>query len=84
MFLDEMAKVFKDLGCRAAYNLDGGHCSYDTEGSGGESSLYEFYRAHFGDSDGIVFICDYSWNYEKICIFKAKNETKSPDIVFFR
>lgn len=28
MFLDEMAKVFEDLGCRAAYNLDGGHCSF--------------------------------------------------------
>lgn len=24
MFLDEMAQVFEDLGCRAAYNLDGG------------------------------------------------------------
>lgn len=30
MFLDEMAKVFEDLGCRAAYNLDGGHCSFMT------------------------------------------------------
>lgn len=28
MFLEEMAKVFEDLGCRAAYNLDGGHCSF--------------------------------------------------------
>ncbi len=28
MFLDEMAKVFEDLGCKAAYNLDGGHCSF--------------------------------------------------------
>lgn len=30
MFLDEMAKVFEDLGCRSAYNLDGGHCSFMT------------------------------------------------------
>jgi exopolysaccharide biosynthesis protein len=28
MFLDEMAKLFADLGCKAAYNLDGGHCSF--------------------------------------------------------
>lgn len=32
MFLEEMAKVFEDLGCRAAYNLDGGHCSFMTFG----------------------------------------------------
>lgn len=30
MFLDEMAKVFEDLGCQSAYNLDGGHCSFMT------------------------------------------------------
>ena len=30
MFPDEMAKVFENLGCRAAYNLDGGHCSFMT------------------------------------------------------
>ena len=30
MFLDEMAKVFEYLGCKAAYNLDGGHCSFMT------------------------------------------------------
>lgn len=28
MFLEEMAKVFENLGCRKAYNLDGGHCSF--------------------------------------------------------
>lgn len=28
MFLEEMAAVFEELGCRAAYNLDGGHCSF--------------------------------------------------------
>lgn len=30
MFLDEMAKVFEGLGCKSAYNLDGGHCSFMT------------------------------------------------------
>ena len=30
-----------------------------------------------GDSDGIVSVCDYSWGYKKICVFKAGNETES-------
>lgn len=30
MFLEEMAKVFEELGCKSAYNLDGGHCSFMT------------------------------------------------------
>ncbi len=30
MFLTEMAKLFEELGCKAAYNLDGGHCSFMT------------------------------------------------------
>ena len=29
-FLDEMAAVFENLGCKQAYNLDGGHCSFMT------------------------------------------------------
>ncbi len=33
MFLEELAKVFQDLGCKAAYNLDGGHCSFMTMGN---------------------------------------------------
>ena len=33
MFLDEMARLFEQLGCRAAYNLDGGHCSFMTMGT---------------------------------------------------
>lgn len=28
MFLNEMADVFEKLGCKVAYNLDGGHCSF--------------------------------------------------------
>lgn len=30
MFPEEMAQLFEQLGCRAAYNLDGGHCSFMT------------------------------------------------------
>ncbi|BDZ83856.1 hypothetical protein Lac2_19900 [Claveliimonas bilis] len=30
MFLDEMAGLFEQLGCKAAYNLDGGQCSFMT------------------------------------------------------
>ena len=30
MFPDEMAALFEQLGCKAAYNLDGGHCSFMT------------------------------------------------------
>ncbi len=30
MFLEEMTALFEQLGCRAAYNLDGGHCSFMT------------------------------------------------------
>lgn len=31
MFLEEMAALFEQLGCKAAYNLDGGHCSFMTK-----------------------------------------------------
>lgn len=30
MFLDEMSQLFEQLGCKVAYNLDGGHCSFLT------------------------------------------------------
>lgn len=33
MFLDAMAALFEQLGCKAAYNLDGGHCSFMTLGT---------------------------------------------------
>ena len=33
MFLDEMSRIFADLGCKAAYNLDGGHCAFMTLGN---------------------------------------------------
>lgn len=32
MFPDEMASLFEQLGCKAAYNLDGGHCAFMTKG----------------------------------------------------
>lgn len=33
MFLEEMSGLFEQLGCKAAYNLDGGHCSFMTKGT---------------------------------------------------
>lgn len=33
MFLEEMSQLFAELGCQAAYNLDGGHSSVMTKGS---------------------------------------------------
>lgn len=54
MFLEEMAKVFEDLGCRAAYNLDGGHCSFMT--FGGRTANHP-YKPEHEVSDGI-FVCE--------------------------
>ena len=50
MFLEEMAKVFEDLGCRAAYNLDGGHCSFLV--FGGRTANHP-YKPEHEVSDGI-------------------------------
>lgn len=50
MFLEEMAKVFEDLGCRVAYNLDGGHCSFMT--FGGRVANHP-YKPEYEVSDGI-------------------------------
>lgn len=30
MFLEELSQLFEQLGCKVAYNLDGGHCSFMT------------------------------------------------------
>lgn len=30
MYLEEMSRIFEEMGCQAAYNLDGGHCSLMT------------------------------------------------------
>lgn len=54
MFLDEMAKVFEDLGCKAAYNLDGGHCSFMTLKN---QVANHPYKPEHGVEDGI-FILD--------------------------
>lgn len=31
MYLEELSKLFENLGCSVAYNLDGGHCSFMTK-----------------------------------------------------
>lgn len=41
MFLDEMSQLFESLGCKAAYNLDGGHCSFITFGDKVASHPYK-------------------------------------------
>lgn len=53
MFLNEMAKVFEDLGCSAAYNLDGGHCSFMT--FGGRTANHP-YKPEHEVSDGIFIM----------------------------
>lgn len=52
MFPEEMAKVFEDLGCRAAYNLDGGHCSFMT--FQGRTANHP-YKPEHEVTDGIFF-----------------------------
>lgn len=42
MYLEEMSVVFHDLGCKAAYNLDGGHCSFMTFGETIASHPYDY------------------------------------------
>lgn len=50
MFLEEMAKVFEQLGCKKAYNLDGGHCSFMTKG---KAVVNHPYKKEHKVSDGI-------------------------------
>ncbi len=54
MFLTELSQLFEDLGCKSAYNLDGGHCSFMTKGS---SIISHPYRPNKDITDGI-FICE--------------------------
>lgn len=54
MFLEEMSKLFADLGCKAAYNLDGGHCSFM---SMQDNIISHPYKPQKEISDGI-FICE--------------------------
>lgn len=54
MFLEEMSQLFADLGCKAAYNLDGGHCSFMDRQANCISTPYKPSKEI---SDGI-FICE--------------------------
>ena len=54
MTLEEMSQLFASLGCKAAYNLDGGHCSFMTRGS---TVINDPYHPGKSLSDGI-FICE--------------------------
>ncbi|MGI6117296.1 MAG: phosphodiester glycosidase family protein [Bilifractor sp.] len=51
MFLDEMSRLFADLGCKVAYNLDGGHCSFMYFNGGITNNPY---KPEHEISDGII------------------------------
>lgn len=50
IFLDEMSQFFEDLGCKAAYNLDGEHCSFMLWG---DKTVNRPYKPEQDISDGI-------------------------------
>ena len=50
MFLNEMAALFEQLGCTAAYNLDGGHCAFMTRK---DQVISHPYKPEHGVADGI-------------------------------
>ena len=54
MFLEEMSQLFADLGYKAAYNLDGGHCAFMTRDA---NVISKPYRPSKDISNGI-FICE--------------------------
>lgn len=54
MFLEEMAQLFETLGCKAAYNLDGGHCSFMVKDG---AVISQPYKPTKDVSDGIL-ICE--------------------------
>jgi len=54
MFLEEMSQLFADLGCKVAYNLDGGHSSFMVKDTTVASHPY---KPSKDVSDGI-FICE--------------------------
>lgn len=54
MFLEEMSQLFANLGCKAAYNLDGGHCSFMTKDA---KIINRPYKKEHQVADGI-FICE--------------------------
>ena len=53
MFLDEMARLFEKLGCKAAYNLDGGHTAFMTMG---DRIINRPYKPHNKVADGIFIV----------------------------
>lgn len=53
MFLEEEAAIFEQLGCKLAYNLDGGHCSFMTMGS---QIVTHPYKAEHKVADGIFIM----------------------------
>ena len=54
MTLEEMSQLFANLGCKVAYNLDGGHCAFMTKGN---QVVSDPYRPGKSITDGI-FICE--------------------------
>ncbi len=53
LYLDEMSKIFERLGCKAAYNLDGGHCAFMTLK---EKVVNQPYRSDHEVPDGIFIM----------------------------
>lgn len=53
MFLEEEAVLFEQLGCKVAYNLDGGHCAFMTKG---DRVISHPYRAGHEIPDGIMIM----------------------------
>lgn len=53
MFLEEMAQLFEQLGCKAAYNLDGGHCSFMTKN---DQVVNDPYKPTHEVEDGIFIV----------------------------
>lgn len=53
MYLEEMSQLFANLGCKVAYNLDGGQCSFMTKSSTVASHPYQPSK---DISDGIAIV----------------------------
>lgn len=53
MFLEEEAAIFEQLGCKLAYNLDGGHCSFMTMQ---DQVISHPYKSEHEVPDGICFV----------------------------
>ncbi len=58
MFLEEMSAFFEQLGCQAAYNLDGGHCSFMTLQ---DQVVNHPYKAEHQVEDGIFITEGIQW-----------------------